>query len=69
MLFSPLNCDYRINIYLNCSFPTLDALGTIDYLDAEDKVAFRTCDIERDKVIVQIGTADPERALKAAKLV
>ncbi|XP_053203485.1 tRNA-dihydrouridine(20) synthase [NAD(P)+]-like [Panonychus citri] len=66
LVYSEEIIDHKL---IKCKRIVNDALGTIDYLDAEDKVAFRTCDIERDKVIVQIGTADPERALKAAKLV
>ncbi|XP_025829450.1 tRNA-dihydrouridine(20) synthase [NAD(P)+]-like [Agrilus planipennis] len=47
-----------------------DALGTIDYLDKSDgTVVFRTCAKEKDKVVVQLGTCDPERALKVAKMI
>lgn len=44
-------------------------LGTIDFIDNEDVVVFRTCCKEKDKVIIQLGTADPDRALAAAKIV
>lgn len=30
---------------------------------------FRTCDIEKDKVVLQIGTANADRALAVAKMV
>ncbi|CAH1183328.1 unnamed protein product [Phaedon cochleariae] len=47
-----------------------DVLGTIDYLDSSDgTVVFRTCEKERDKVVVQLGTSDPCRALRVAKLI
>lgn len=46
-----------------------DALGTIDFIDSECVVVFRTCEREKDKVILQLGTADAERALAAAKVV
>lgn len=47
-----------------------DVLNTIDFLDKSDgTVVFRTCTIEKDKVVVQLGTSDPDRALKVAKLI
>jgi tRNA-dihydrouridine synthase 2 len=46
-----------------------DVLGTVDYLDKSDgSVVFRTCQKEKDRVVVQLGTCDPERALKVAKM-
>jgi tRNA-dihydrouridine synthase 2 len=46
------------------------ALNTIDFVDTLDgNVIFRTCEKEKGKVILQIGTASPERALETAKLV
>ncbi|CAD5117217.1 DgyrCDS6013 [Dimorphilus gyrociliatus] len=44
-------------------------LGTVDFVLSDETVVFRTCDIERDKVIFQMGTSCPIRALKVAKLV
>lgn len=47
-----------------------DVLGTIDFVDETDgTIVFRTCDTEKDRVVLQIGTASPERAVQAAKLV
>ncbi|CAG9768520.1 unnamed protein product [Ceutorhynchus assimilis] len=47
-----------------------DALGTIDYIDRSDgTVVFRTCAAEKDRVVVQIGTCDPQRALKVGKMI
>ncbi|XP_050306903.1 tRNA-dihydrouridine(20) synthase [NAD(P)+]-like isoform X2 [Anthonomus grandis grandis] len=47
-----------------------EALGTIDYIDKSDgTVVFRTCNEEKDRVVVQMGTCDPQRALKVAKMI
>lgn len=47
-----------------------EVLGTIDYIDLTDgTVVFRTCSREKSRVILQIGTSDPDRALKVAQLV
>uniref|UniRef100_A0A6P7H2Z5 tRNA-dihydrouridine(20) synthase [NAD(P)+]-like n=1 Tax=Diabrotica virgifera virgifera TaxID=50390 RepID=A0A6P7H2Z5_DIAVI len=47
-----------------------DVLGTIDYLDPSDgTIVFRTCPEEKDRVVVQLGTSDAERALKVAKMI
>lgn len=43
-------------------------LGTVDFVLTDGTVAFRTCDAEKQRVVFQMGTADPERALKVAKL-
>ncbi|KAJ0412471.1 hypothetical protein ATCC90586_005491 [Pythium insidiosum] len=43
-------------------------LNTIDYVSKNgDSVVFRTCAEERGKVVFQIGTADPQLALRAAQ--
>ncbi|XP_041978936.1 tRNA-dihydrouridine(20) synthase [NAD(P)+]-like [Aricia agestis] len=47
-----------------------DILNTIDFVDQTDgTIVFRTCDEEKDKVVLQLGTCDPDRALRVAKLV
>ncbi|XP_014358372.2 tRNA-dihydrouridine(20) synthase [NAD(P)+]-like [Papilio machaon] len=47
-----------------------DILKTVDYIDQSDgTVVFRTCNEEKDKVVLQLGTCDAERALKVAKMV
>lgn len=47
----------------------VDVLGTVDYIDVTDgTVVFRTTEREKDKVVVQLGTCDAQRALKVAKL-
>ncbi|XP_075214578.1 dihydrouridine synthase 2 isoform X2 [Lycorma delicatula] len=47
-----------------------DILGTVDFVDKSDgAIVFRTCSREKAKVVLQMGTSDPQRALEAAKLV
>jgi len=41
-------------------------LGTIDYMN-KDRIEFRTTNYEKGKVILQLGTCDPDLALQAAK--
>lgn len=43
-------------------------LKTIDFVDPCGDIVLRTCDEERGKLVLQIGSNDPNRALKAAKL-
>lgn len=43
-------------------------LGTVDFVLTDGTVVFRTCQAEKQNVVFQMGTADPERALKVAKL-
>ncbi|CAG9566951.1 unnamed protein product [Danaus chrysippus] len=43
---------------------------TVDFVDQTDgTIVFRTCEEEKEKVVLQLGTCSPERALKVAKLV
>ncbi|KAA0191407.1 hypothetical protein HAZT_HAZT007393 [Hyalella azteca] len=43
-------------------------LGTTEFYDRTDGTIFlSTCDRERDKLVVQIGTSDPDRALRVAR--
>lgn len=58
--------DYRV-VTLN-RFEN-SQLGTVDYVDDRNKVIFRTCPEERGKVVFQLGSNNPERALEAAKIV
>lgn len=47
-----------------------DILGTIDFVDETDgTIVFRTCPEERQKVVLQMGTSNAERALQVGKLV
>lgn len=69
-----VNGENRIHLanplqFAYSDLPSPDALGTIDYISDEDHVVFRTCKEEKDKLVLQVGTNCPDRALKAAKLV
>lgn len=45
-------------------------MKTVDFIDRHDgTVVFRTCEAEKGKVVLQMGTANEERALKVAKMV
>ncbi|KAL5009565.1 hypothetical protein ScPMuIL_011870 [Solemya velum] len=45
-----------------------DLIGTIDYVLTDETIVFRTCpELEKKKLVFQLGTSDAERALKAAK--
>ena len=45
-------------------------LGTVDFVDKTDgTIVFRTCQREKNHVVFQIGTCDPQRALQVAKMV
>ena len=45
-------------------------LGTVDYIDRRDNcLVFRTCAKEKDKLVLQIGTNDGDRAAAVAKKV
>ncbi|XP_032367435.1 tRNA-dihydrouridine(20) synthase [NAD(P)+]-like [Etheostoma spectabile] len=39
------------------------------FVAPDERVMFRTCERERDRVVLQMGTADPDRALAVARLV
>ncbi|XP_078607948.1 tRNA-dihydrouridine(20) synthase [NAD(P)+]-like [Branchiostoma floridae x Branchiostoma japonicum] len=55
---------------LQCQRVENELLDTIDFIKEQaHHPVFRTCAKERDRVVFQMGTADPERALKVAKLV
>jgi tRNA-dihydrouridine synthase len=44
-------------------------LNTIDFVDPEGALVFRTNEEERRHVVFQLGTADPDLALQAAQIV
>ncbi|XP_061780836.1 tRNA-dihydrouridine(20) synthase [NAD(P)+]-like [Nerophis lumbriciformis] len=46
-----------------------DVLQTVDFVAPDDRVMFRTCEKEKHRVVFQMGTADPDRALTVARLV
>ncbi|KAH8385800.1 hypothetical protein KR093_011784 [Drosophila rubida] len=46
------------------------ALDTIDFVDPSDgTIVFRTCALEKSRVVLQLGTSDASRALTVSKLV
>ncbi|KAG1650851.1 tRNA-dihydrouridine(20) synthase [NAD(P)+]-like [Nymphon striatum] len=54
---------------IKCRRVINETLGTVDFIDDDSSIVFRTCSKESDKVVLQIGSNDGQRALKAAKLV
>ncbi|KAJ7312016.1 hypothetical protein JRQ81_006345 [Phrynocephalus forsythii] len=63
-------CEELIDIkMLQCKREINDKLGTVDFVAHNERIVFRTCEKEKDRVVFQMGTADAERALAVAKLV
>ncbi|XP_051115424.1 uncharacterized protein LOC127240667 [Andrographis paniculata] len=59
--------DHKI---LKCQRRVNDVLGTIDVVEnGTGSVVFRTCPEEQNRVVFQMGTSDPIRALRAAQIV
>lgn len=58
--------DYRLSA---CRRLENNALGTVDFVDDRGEVIFRTCPLEKNRLVLQLGSNHPGRALKAAKLV
>ncbi|PAA48830.1 hypothetical protein BOX15_Mlig017111g2 [Macrostomum lignano] len=58
--------DHRL---LGCSRLVNRRLGTVDFVHKDGSLVFRTCQRERQRVVLQLGTADPDRAVSAAKIV
>lgn len=59
--------DYRLS---NCRRLENQALGTIDFVDDQGEIVLRTDPaVEGERLILQIGSNNPERAVKAARLV
>ncbi|KAJ8038905.1 tRNA-dihydrouridine(20) synthase [NAD(P)+]-like [Holothuria leucospilota] len=54
---------------IKCRRVENDILNTVDFVEIDGTVVFRTCAKEKDHVVFQMGTADPQRALKVAKMV
>ena len=55
-----------------CRFLSASAatLGSVDFVEkGTDSVHFRTCEEEKGRVVLQIGTSDAVRALRVAELV
>ncbi|XP_051917265.1 tRNA-dihydrouridine(20) synthase [NAD(P)+]-like [Hippocampus zosterae] len=63
-------CEELIDIKMvQCHRVENEVLQTVDFVAPDDRVMFRTCEKEKQKVVFQMGTADPERALTVARLV
>ncbi|XP_068595662.1 tRNA-dihydrouridine(20) synthase [NAD(P)+]-like [Brachionichthys hirsutus] len=63
-------CEELIDIKMaRCERVVNEVLQTVDFVAPDNRVMFRTCDREKDSVIFQMGTADPDRALAVARLV
>lgn len=66
IVYSEEIIDFRL---LKCQRVVNRILNTIDYIDEDQNVVFRTCEKEKKNVVLQLGTCSPDRALKAAKMV
>ncbi|XP_051546331.1 tRNA-dihydrouridine(20) synthase [NAD(P)+]-like [Myxocyprinus asiaticus] len=63
-------CEELIDLKMaQCVRVVNDVLETVDFIAPDERVMFRTCSKEKEHVVFQMGTADPERALTVAKLV
>ncbi|XP_056382412.1 tRNA-dihydrouridine(20) synthase [NAD(P)+]-like [Hyla sarda] len=63
-------CEELVDIkMLQCKRVVNEVLQTVDYIAPTERVIFQTCEREKDRVVFQMGTADPERALAVAKLI
>ncbi|XP_051975634.1 tRNA-dihydrouridine(20) synthase [NAD(P)+]-like [Xyrauchen texanus] len=63
-------CEELIDLKMaQCERVVNDVLETVDFIAPDERVMFRTCSKEKEHVVFQMGTADPERALTVAKLV
>ncbi|GAA6093214.1 tRNA-dihydrouridine(20) synthase [NAD(P)+]-like [Tachysurus ichikawai] len=63
-------CEELIDLKMvQCDRVVNHVLETVDFIAPDERVMFRTCNKEKDHVVFQMGTADPERALAVAKLV
>lgn len=66
IVYSEEIIDWKL---LRCRRHVNHLLGSVDFIDDTQVVVFRTCDKEKDRVVLQMGTCGPDRALRAAKLV
>jgi len=67
LVYSEETIDWKL---LRSSQRFNEALGSTEWYDAADGTVFlRTCERERTRLVVQLGTSDPARALKVARMV
>ncbi|XP_076590235.1 tRNA-dihydrouridine(20) synthase [NAD(P)+]-like isoform X1 [Chaetodon auriga] len=63
-------CEELIDIKMaQCHRVLNEVLQTVDFVAPDGRVMFRTCENEKDRVVFQMGTSDPDRALMVAQLV
>ncbi|XP_075693600.1 tRNA-dihydrouridine(20) synthase [NAD(P)+]-like isoform X2 [Rhinoderma darwinii] len=63
-------CEELVDIkMLQCKRVINEVLQTVDYIAPTERVIFQTCEREKDRLVFQMGTSDPERALAVAKLI
>ncbi|XP_044126171.1 tRNA-dihydrouridine(20) synthase [NAD(P)+]-like isoform X2 [Bufo gargarizans] len=63
-------CEELVDIkMLQCKRVVNEVLQTVDYVAPTERVIFQTCEREKDRLVFQMGTSDPERALAVAKLI
>ncbi|XP_056907034.1 tRNA-dihydrouridine(20) synthase [NAD(P)+]-like isoform X3 [Takifugu flavidus] len=63
-------CEELIDIKMaQCHRVVNEVLETVDFVAPDERVMFRTCEREKNKVVFQMGTADPDRAVTVAQLV
>lgn len=66
-VWSPEVVDKKI---ITCTRTWNDAIGCVDFVDSSNRVAFRTSPKhEKGKIVFQMGTACPDLAVQAAKVV
>ncbi|KAJ3044767.1 tRNA-dihydrouridine(20) synthase [NAD(P)+]-like [Rhizophlyctis rosea] len=66
IVYSPETVDKAL---IKCRRVENDVLGTVDFVTQDNKLCLRVHPDERDKLVVQLGTADPDLAVQAALLV
>lgn len=66
IVYSEELIDHRMIL---CERVVNPILNTVDFVSPDGRATFRTCEKEKNRVVFQMGTADPERAVEAARLV
>ncbi|XP_063901835.1 tRNA-dihydrouridine(20) synthase [NAD(P)+]-like [Zophobas morio] len=65
LVYTEETIDYKLE---KCVRTVNETLGTVEYVH-NSEVVFQTCGREKNNVILQLGTSNPLRAVKAAQLV
>ncbi|KAI9089574.1 hypothetical protein DFS34DRAFT_585524 [Phlyctochytrium arcticum] len=66
IVYSPETVDKRL---IKCRRVVNDVLGTVDFVDDSGSLTLRIHPSEMDRLVVQLGTGDPDLAVQAAKMV